>query len=317
METAVKTKRIKKVFSNAGEVIHRWANQSQSDARCRNAFFNGKNLYSYGHHYHLGMLFNYRGVQVAMINDTGYSVTTSGHISSAWHAVEGQIRLKFSIASSQTLGPDLIEPALIAWQDRLLTEIFDFFGRRTFYKGYLDSDYDVFEHETEEIAEFNRACAALGFKKLMLEVPSEIETLRAEHVALRLARAEELEGPREAERVKRAEAALKKVANSIEDWKSGGPSVEALLNLSPQIIRIHGDRVETSRGASVSLVVAQKLLQRVLNGEAKPGEDVGPYHFDKLDGDTVKIGCHTFSVSQCRDILAANRTLSIVEDRSA
>ncbi len=94
-------KRIKRVFSNGDQVIHLWANQSQDTARSRNVFFQGVRLYSYGYHYELGRLVKYRGKQVAIINDTGYSVTTSKHIRRAWGAVAGQLRVKakdFNIA---------------------------------------------------------------------------------------------------------------------------------------------------------------------------------------------------------------------------
>ena len=54
-------KRIKKVFSSSDQVIHLWANQSQTEARSRNVFFKGTSIWSYGFHYELGRLIQFKG----------------------------------------------------------------------------------------------------------------------------------------------------------------------------------------------------------------------------------------------------------------
>ena len=74
---------MKKVFSNASDVIHLFAQRTQSEARCSNVFFDNMNqIYSYGHHYLLGeFVTNDNGELAIIINDRGYSVTTAKHIS--------------------------------------------------------------------------------------------------------------------------------------------------------------------------------------------------------------------------------------------
>ncbi len=51
-----KNKRIKRVFSSIYDVADLWAKQSQSDARCKNAYFQNESIYSYGSHYLLGKI---------------------------------------------------------------------------------------------------------------------------------------------------------------------------------------------------------------------------------------------------------------------
>ena len=70
---------MKRVYSNSSEVMHLFANKTQSDAtnQSRNAFFNDNALYSYGYHYKLAE--HLKGGAI-LINDMGYSVTTSKHI---------------------------------------------------------------------------------------------------------------------------------------------------------------------------------------------------------------------------------------------
>lgn len=71
---------MKKVFPNTSEVIHVFAQQTQSEGRngTSSVFFRDNNIYSYGYHYLLGEYINYDTI---IINDFGYSVTTSKHIS--------------------------------------------------------------------------------------------------------------------------------------------------------------------------------------------------------------------------------------------
>ena len=71
---------MKKVFSNSSECIHVFAQRSQDEgcSSSRNVFFRGDKIYSYGSHYLLGEFLKDGSI---MINDEGYSVTTSKHIS--------------------------------------------------------------------------------------------------------------------------------------------------------------------------------------------------------------------------------------------
>jgi hypothetical protein len=69
---------MKKVFNSASDVIHLFAQRSQEEARCSNVFFQGNTIYSYGSHYKLGHFLDSDSI---LINDLGYSATTSKHIS--------------------------------------------------------------------------------------------------------------------------------------------------------------------------------------------------------------------------------------------
>ena len=299
-------KRIKKVFSNADQVIHLWANQSQSDARCRNAFFNGKSIYSYGHHYELGRFIKYNGHEVVLINDAGYSKTTQGHINSAWYAVSHKLRLRI-VCSDRSLDDttNLVQQALIRWQDEIIENLFNPLNRLKFYNleytdGYTDSNLN----------EFNNTAIKLGFKNLVLNVPDDHYELLNSHVQARFNRQTELTSPeaqakREALRIKRDAVKLAKMQGAIQEWTQGGPVPKGLRDVSPMLIRVIGDEVQTSRGARVSLAVAQKILSRVAQGIVQPGEAVGPFQFNKVNGDTVQIGCHTFSLEACSKILMA------------
>jgi len=69
-------------FNSASDVMHIYAQQTQSKGRCGNVFFYEKEIYSYGHHYKLAEFIN----NYILINDTGYSMTTRKHISQVTQA---------------------------------------------------------------------------------------------------------------------------------------------------------------------------------------------------------------------------------------
>lgn len=77
-------------WDNVYDVAKLWVSGIQKSARCKNAFFEGKEIYSYGRHYLLGVLSEYNGVRLALVNHAYYSKTTSGHQSAArsaaWNA---------------------------------------------------------------------------------------------------------------------------------------------------------------------------------------------------------------------------------------
>lgn len=288
-------KRIKKVFSNADQVIHLWANQSQTDARCRNAYFEGESVYSYGSHYELGRLIMYRGVRVAMINARGYSVTTSGHIESAYAATSHMARLKSSTGNLTD-----VRGALVERQGELMDILFDHFSGIKFRPG---SQWDRESSYGDEswIKEFNALCVTLKHPELALDLNETFIGLYDSHIELRLERDRALNTP-EAIALRDAKAA-KRAAGAIEKWRAGGALTQDLRNLKTQLIRVNGPEVQTSGGASVPLSHALRLLRMVDKGTAKAGESVGAFRLDAIQGDVVKIGCHTIAISEAREVL--------------
>ena len=70
---------MKTIYNNNAQVFHLFANKLQDKAKTssRNVFFNNNSIYSYGYHYKLGL---HLDKNTMLINNIGYSVTTSKHI---------------------------------------------------------------------------------------------------------------------------------------------------------------------------------------------------------------------------------------------
>lgn len=71
---------MKTIFNSNAQVFHLFANKVQDEAKTstRNVFFNNNSIYSYGYHYKLGL---HLDDNTMLINNKGYSITTSKHIS--------------------------------------------------------------------------------------------------------------------------------------------------------------------------------------------------------------------------------------------
>jgi hypothetical protein len=311
-------KRIKRVFPNRSEVLHRWSNQTQDDARCANVFFEGKVAYSYGRHYTLGRLITVRGQTVALINFDKYSNTTRKHSWSAWYATEHLLRVKCENV------PLNLKAGLLETQDELIKACFEFFTMRSPYWNarYMRDAFKAQNRDTvryfedyrlaNRIAEFNAVCDATGHSKLRIDLPKEFIQWACDRQKLLKAREAASQSPeaiaeREAKRVKREARALERAREQVEDWKRGTGVLPDAVRYSPTVfLRIRGEVIESSRGATVPLPEARTFLKRLLAGKAEPGDAVGPYSFRGLEGDVLHIGCHALSLDEARAVLGAS-----------
>lgn len=305
-KTKAKPKRIKRVFSNPDRVLHLWANQTQSDARSKNVYFEGDTAYSYGRHYVLGRLIEYRGHRVALINSRGYSVTTARHIRSASSACAHLLRLEFNF-SNVPFGTErsYIETGLTEMQGDLVSQVFDTLNQRSFW----NSNKDAFSYLENSISEFNKTAKALGFSSMVLDFAA-IKPLLLDHARACIARAALLRGPegeakREKDRLKREAIASRTAEEQVAAWRLGGQATDAVRALNPQILRIKGDEVQTSRGASVPLSEARSLLLALNNGAKLEKRTIGGFTVQAVTAESIQVNCHTLAKSEIRAVVGA------------
>lgn len=319
-----KVKRIKRVFSSSYEVFHLWAAQTQSDARQggsrTRSFFEGKSCYSYGRHYEVGRLVEINGVKCALINRDGYSSTTSKHINEASSAVSHLPQIDVDSFFNWKRG-------LVEMQNDLIDSLFNNLNRISFWKGSKAFD----RYDRKRFEEFNTLCRKVGMPQLQLFPNAETIKVIDAYIKARLKRQAEIEAYKQTpeylakrsedqrrkeeklameraerqarEAIERAEREAKN-AREIDDWKRGGPYTNALYGMHPQLIRVKGNKVETSDRASVPLSEACRALMLLENSQLKQHDKIGDYEFTKVENDMVKIGCHTISLEQAKSVLA-------------
>lgn len=299
--TSVKPKRIKHVFTSSSQVLHVWANQSQDHGRqggrITRCYFQGNSCYSYGSHYELGRLVEYKGHTVALINTRGYSNTTTKHIREASAAVSHLINI-------ETKGITTVEDALLQTQSRLIDKLMGNFNRRSFYQ----SPFTPGDCFSNELNQFNSACQTLGFSRLVLAIPQDLKDLVNAHVAKCKAHMKVLDTIKLLRRQgKQLEDALK-VKEQLAAWQSGtGPLTNLITDIRPMLIRIIGDTVQTSGGAEVPLVEARALLAQLNTHKVPSGTKIGSFEFQSMKDGLVTIGCHTISIDEAKKVLGGSK----------
>lgn len=292
------SKRIKQVFTSVDQVLHLWANQSQDRARCGNVFFEGTRVYSYGYHYLLGVIHAFKGKKVAIINSTRYSNTTSKHQWSAYYAVSHYD------AVLRSSDPENIEKALLETQEGLIEELTDIFFKRN---PSWNIKYTIKELK-KNLDAFNKACDLLKYSKLKLKVPKDwFDLIKAKDKDSKL-KADKRTALRNSPeyQAKKQALALKNAQKEVEAWRNGGPRTEVVRRLTPQLLRISGDQVVTSRGAMVPLNVVKRAWNNYNKSPSKLKDFADLGHF-KIDGVlydqthhelVFKIGCHDILKSE-------------------
>lgn len=312
---------MKRVFSSHSEVCHIWAQQTQAEGRAGNIFFDGDRIYSYGRHYTAAKIHTIKGVRFALINSHKYSNSTIKHLYCVQNALNGLMQYFDS--------PDVSDPkAAILHLDQLAQDQIKQALKRMKITN-KDSIKWEFKHIRESFAEANRLRTILGRKELWptQKQLDEVET----HLEKRLARYHELNTPemiakREAEKQKRDakkyQLEQEKLAKQIEAFRNGDTFGYYFSSTLPyDILRIHGDKVQTSRGAEVSLKDARVLYRAIKSGKDVMGEKIGDYTLIRVtpifnpefeEEKLVQIGCHKILLSEAAKLFSASH-LKLVE----
>lgn len=334
---------MKHVFSTSSEVLHVWAQQGQSDARCSNVNFNGRTCYSYGSHYPLGHFVTNKAGEVAvLINHSGYSVTTAKHIREACGAVSHHRQLR---VRSTNLMRDLVNATYKARSDS--TPDYDYIA------GRISSEVLLVLRGLESRLMSNDAAKRklVTLEKWKGEAALECETLsnmlawfnpkakltrdaRKALSALSLtpeamkagaAKARELEA-RKREKLRKAAAIANAafIKEALPAWLAGIDHIQTETGLratcnalrehySHTLLRVVGEEVQTSQGARFPLAHGLKALPLiravVARGEVwkRNGHTIhlGHYQIDSIEHGAIVAGCHTIPISEVERLAAS------------
>lgn len=316
-------KRQKLVFKN-DQLCHVFVAQTQSRGRNSGSslYFEGNKIWSYGSHYLLGQIVTIKGERVVLRNEYNYSQSTASHRHSLGNAAT-QLKV-IDLAD-----PDDFKGSLDKKYAELGNEYFDFFtsNSRSFWSGKGCAErWKYFE---KDVAEYNELCEFLSFPSLKINLTPLHKELWGEKYNQLKQRQKELNSPEAiAKRLedadKRQEAKDRKEAaeqekiriereNALPNWIAGGDFHYLLRDITPQMIRIKNNTVETTGGAQVPLDEALKFLKRVKKGLAKEGDRIGSFEFTSYKKGIVTIGCHEINLAEAESVLTQVNTLRLVQ----
>lgn len=330
---------MKKVFGNASEVIHIWAQQTQESGRCSNVYFEGtKRLYSYGAHYPLGLFVeNKKGEKAVTINTQGYSSTTSRHISGAKYATNqykqfylpntAAMKSIEQVARYGLSEADLKRHTVSALSEAIVKCVeYYFYSLRSDTKKRKAATLESWKNTAlSTCSDYIAILDWYGFKmtpaaKKALAQLSGLSPVAAKEAAQK---AKELEDKKrlkaEKERQKKNEVYL---ALCVPAWQTGEAtflapdsgdevSTRFISNASGVYLRVIGEEIETSKSAKFPIEHGLKALPLIEaakgKGWRKNGHTIhlGHYQIDEIlpSGD-VKAGCHFVPYVEIKRIAA-------------
>ena len=292
-------------------IPHLWAHQTQDSARNPqgNLYFDGDTIYSYGRHFPIARHVEFRGRQCVFVTTGKWSTTTAGHVRAVRMSIPNQVQTWF------VENPLHDVPAVIVDRKFSIGQL----RRELADSKSVDDRIQLYRKLVSAVHELNKFVEFFGFKpKYKMGLPKWEAHILAAESARRLAKIEakrQTEQQREFERAQERRRLLELEAPAlIEAWRNGAPhNLAHRLWELPTMLRIRGEMVETSRGATFPVDHAKRALpivQKLLAGGQQfraNGQQIRLGHFsiDSIDqSGTVRAGCHTVERSEIERLIA-------------
>lgn len=271
---------MKRVYSTSYEVAHLWANQTQSDARCRNTHFDGKTYYSYSEP--IGVMLDNGFV---VLSTRRWSQTTSKHQSELRSATR-------HLSQVFAAYPRSVRDSKV-YAERKIAELKELVARAKSKK--LEYIGDM-AHVANTFNEFAKAS---GSAERIVHTPPSAQELAELLKKHKEQRAKELIDEKERERLHALKA-----EEWVAEWRVGNPGGYYRTWALPMALRIRGDEIETTRHARIPVSHAVRLWPVILE-VMEAGEDrlfekpLGVYKLNKIRADgSIVVGCHDIPFSE-------------------
>ena len=263
---------MKTVFSNSADVMHAYAQQTQTFGKSSNVFFNYKSIYSYGHHYKLAEFIG----DYILINNTGYSVTTSKHIS---QIIQATRQYKQYFLSNTDI--NLVSNFIKSQYEKLLKA-----KKPQIYIDSILSKFNAFQAYP-----LNKNINSIEYKEikdianLVTKIAENLDNFKDTLKELKIANE------------KKQKAILNKSIKNFESYKVNFiKGEEDYLRFSEC-----GNYIETSQQVKTTLSEAKALYSLILAKKDIKGHNISGYTVTSLNG-TLKIGCHKININSMNKI---------------
>lgn len=273
---------MKTVFNSINEVCHIFAQRSQNEGRAGNVFFEGDKIYSYGHHYELGRFISGKNGGVAiLINDSGYSVSTSKHISYLTNATSHY--RQFFVTES--MGVNVLSE---------LENLAEKLSRARKPENYINNANHIFKQfckYQEFIGIVDERAKIIGKVMTVFDGEKYENYLNEKKAAIKKA-----EQSRKRKEKKQFKDDLKKFFNFEKNYIIDNIKNETYIRLSKD-----QKRIETTKGVIVNVIDAKNLYRLIKAGKDIKGHKIEHYTVIGLNG-VLKIGCHNINVKNMHQV---------------
>ena len=288
---------MKKVFSNTNEVIHVFAQQTQSEGRnsTRSIFFEWNRIYSYGYHYLLGEFIN--DGKAIIINNTGYSVTTSKHIGKLGYATNHYKQFNLTNIDIENVYNE-VSKDLINLSKARKPQI------------YLDSIFNLFNQLNEwiEYTKANKIKHKYVVKKSTskyIELKNIVKELKENYSTF-------LSNLKETQKIaneKKRKKEAKQLKTALDKFNSYKTNFFRIGNFDYLRLSKDNTKVETSQGVTIDVNEAKKLYLAIKNNIDIVGYRLGYYTINNINSKSLKAGCHNICIKSVNQI--GNKLLTL------
>ena len=284
---------MKKVFSNTSEVVHVFAQQTQSEGRngSGSIYFKDNRIYSYGSHYLLGEFINDKTI---IINDFGYSVTTSKHISELTNATSQYKQFYTSsieVKHVQTeIDYNLKKLSKANKPEIYISNITKLESNLSKWVEYCKENKIKKEH----FSKYNFVVNKSDYKyKKIVKIANSLLTLEAIEKIKAKGKKEAIN--QKAKDKRELKTKLDKFnAYKIDRFKIGEFDY---LRLSQ-----NGQFVETSQNIRIEKSDAKKLYFAIKNKICIRWRKIGYYTINKIDNKALTVGCHKICIKSVKKV---------------
>lgn len=269
---------MRKVFSSTSEVIHVWAQDIQTEGRAGNVFFSDNILYSYGYHYELARFITLKdGSKAVMINDIGYSSSTSNHISETLSATNHLTQIRATHLDHKHVLGEMRKFANSLANARKPEIYID--GAESLWYYYIKAHEAIGKPYKQKT----------GYYEIKRIHEGILEGKNGEY-------AEAIRKQRERAKAKKKRDDKVKVREFMNYERSRA-------SLDQDVLRVSrcGDFVETSQNIRVDIEDARILFRLIKAGRNIRGHKIGYYTVTSING-TLKIGCHNINMASVKSI---------------
>jgi hypothetical protein len=270
---------MKTVFSNAQDCVHAFAQRQTPQGRAGNVFFYGDKIYSYGYHY---LLAEFIDDKTILINDSGYSSTTSKHIS---YVISGTRQYKQFFTRTSEIG--LVYSQVLSLQDRLAN------ARKP--ENYINGILSLWDSLNEYVKHIKSKNIPKDTRYKAIKAIVKHLNVDSVQYQQKLADAKKKdEAAKKRKEAKQIKEALTKFYNyEVNSFRVGDTDY---LRLSKD-----GQAVETSQYVKVSTDEARTLYKAICNGVDIKGHRISNYIVNSING-RLKIGCHNIDMDSVHKV---------------
>lgn len=264
---------MKKVFTNS-EIVHVFNQQSQNEGRTSTGsmYFYSNKIYSYGSHYLLGHFLDNNTI---LINDKGYSSTTSKHIYLLKYATRNRKQYFETKTNFKLVNKNIKE---------YLNKLTRARKTKEFYLSEIDSTLKMYF----DYLEYTKQKTKYKKYKEHREIISLANNFYNNF--------ENLQQTIKENNKKQALKDKKAIVQKIKDWKN--LKINWFRNkTNNDFLRLNNDFVETSQNVKIPILEAKRLL-KLIEHKNIIGQRVDNRFIVKAFNNVLKVGCHNIPVKE-------------------